>query len=131
MFSKTSSVFIAAVLLFANITAIVGQESTVALDRTIKAQVNKLGAGKKVTVFMKDGTKVRGSISQILDDSFDLTVKDETQSTIVSYRDVEKVKRRGLKTSSKVIVGVALGVTAAIGVIVALVYSKSLEGITL
>jgi sRNA-binding regulator protein Hfq len=113
MFSKTSSAFIAAVLLFANIGVVVGQESVVALDRQIKARVNDLGA--KVTVYLKDGTKVRGSISQILDDSFDVTIKDQTQSSVISYRDVQNVKRRGWTSSAKMGVGIAIGAGAIVG----------------
>jgi sRNA-binding regulator protein Hfq len=115
MFSKTSSAFIAAVLLFANIGVVVGQESVVALDRQIKARVNDLGAGAKVTVYLKDGTKVRGSISQILDDSFDVTIKDQTQSSVISYRDVQNVKRRGWTSSAKMGVGIAIGAGAIVG----------------
>src|SRR5215208_5410609 len=109
MFSKISTVFLAAVLLFASVSFAIGQESALTSDRKVKAKVNDLGPGAKVTVFLKDGSKVRGSISQILDDSFDVTVKKETQSSIISYRDVEKVKRRGWSTSAKIGLGVAIG----------------------
>jgi len=114
--------FLVTVLLLANTSMIDGQTAIV-LDRQIKAQVNDLGAGAKVTVFLKDGTKIRGSISQILDDSFDVTIKDQTQSSIISYRDVQKVKRRGWTSSAKVGLGVVAGAAAVIAVIVILVSS--------
>jgi sRNA-binding regulator protein Hfq len=128
MFSKTLTVILSVILVFATPSLIVGQESAVALDRKIKAQVNDLGAGAKVTVFMKDGTKVRGSISQILDDSFDVTIKDQTQSSILSYRDVQTVKRRGWTNSAKLGLGVAIGAAAVVAAIVILVSSKGLDG---
>ena len=101
-------------LLLANVDEIVGQQSAVELDRRIKKQVNKAGAGAKVTVYLKDGTKVKGSIGQILDDSFDVTLKNETQSSIISYRDVQKIKRRGWSTTAKVIVGGLAGAAVVV-----------------
>ena|SRR5215204_3180657 len=114
MSSKISTIFLAGILLFASAGFAVGQESALTSDRHIKAKVNDLGPGAKVTVLMKDGTKVHGSISQILDDSFDVTVKKETQSSIISYRDVAKVKKRGWPTSLKVGAGVAIGAVALV-----------------
>jgi hypothetical protein len=125
MFKKTSAMFIAALLILTNLTTIVAQQSdAVALDRRVKAQVNDLGAGAKVTVFLKDGTKVRGSISQILDDSFDVTINKETQSSIISYRDVEKVKRRGWTTGAKVGIGVAVGAGVIVTMLAVLLSSS-------
>jgi sRNA-binding regulator protein Hfq len=119
MFTKTSSIFLVVVtLLLANVDVIVGQQSAVELDRRVKAQVNKAGAGGKVTVYLKDGTKIRGSIGQILDDSFDVTLNNQTQSSIISYRDVQKVKRRGWSTTAKVAVGGLVGAAALVGLLI-------------
>ena len=110
MFTKTLTIFlVAVVLLFTNVDVIVGQQSAVELDRQVKAQLNKFGAGAKITVYLKDGTKVRGSVGQILDDSFDVTLNDETKSSVISYRDVQKIKRRGWSTTAKVVVGGLIG----------------------
>jgi sRNA-binding regulator protein Hfq len=106
-------------LLLANVNVIVGQQSAVENDRRVKAQVNKAGAGGKVTVYLKDGTKIRGSIGQILDDSFDVTLNNQTQSSIISYRDVQKVKRRGWSTTAKVVVGGLAGAAALVGILIA------------
>jgi sRNA-binding regulator protein Hfq len=120
MFIKTSTIFLVAVmLLLTNVNMIVGQQSAVELDRRIKARVNDYGAGAKVTVFLKDGTKVRGSIGQILDDSFDVTLNNETQSSIISYRDVQKIKRRGWSTTAKVAVGGVIGAAVLVGLLMA------------
>lgn len=125
MFKKNSAIFIAALLILTNLTTAVAQQSdAVALDRRVKAQVNDLGAGAKVTVFLKDGTKVRGSISQILDDSFDVTINKETQSSIISYRDVEKVKRRGWTSGAKVGIGVAVGAGVIVTMLAVLLSSS-------
>ena len=121
MYGKASFIFLATLLLFASADAVVGQQSAVTLDRQIKARVNDLGAGAKVTVFLKDGTKVRGSISQILDDSFDVTIKNETQSSIISFRDVQRIKKRGLTTGAKIGIGVAIGAGAIVTALVVII----------
>ena len=126
MFNKTIVLFLAAFLLFANTHVLLGQSDAVAGDRRIKAQVNKLGAGAKVTVILKDGTRVKGSISQILDDSFDVTLEKQTQSSIISYRDVENVKRRGWSNTAKISLGVGIGIIAVVAVVAALVASADL-----
>jgi sRNA-binding regulator protein Hfq len=133
MFTKTSFIFLAAILLLAGAGVADGQQSAVELDRRIKARVNDLGAGAKVTVFLKDGKKIQGSISQILDDSFDITVKKETQSTIISYRDVQRIKKRGLTSGAKVALGVVVGAAAIVTVLVVIISSSDgfLEGITI
>jgi hypothetical protein len=129
MFMKTSTVFLMAViLLLANVNVIVGQQTAVELDRRIKARVNDYGAGAKVTVFLKDGTKVRGSIGQILDDSFDVTLNDQTQSSIISYRDVQNVKRRGWSTTAKVTVGGLIGAAALVGLLMATLSADDILG---
>jgi sRNA-binding regulator protein Hfq len=113
--TKTSTaILVALLLLLANVDLIVAQQSAVELDRRVKAQVNKAGAGAKVTVYLKDGTKIRGSIGQILDDSFDVTLSKDTQSSIISYRDVQKIKRRGWSTTAKVVVGGVAGAAALV-----------------
>jgi sRNA-binding regulator protein Hfq len=133
MFIKTSFIFLVSLLLLAGVGAVHGQQSAVELDRHIKARVNDLGAGAKVTVFLKDGKKIQGNISQILDDSFDVTVKKETQSTIISYRDVQRIKKRGLTSGAKVGLGVAIGAAAIVTALVVIMVSSDgfLEGITI
>ena len=132
MFTKTSFIFLAALLLFAGVGVVNGQQSVAELDR-IKARVNDLGAGAKVTVFLKDGKKIQGNISQILDDSFDVTIKKETQANIIPYRDVQRIKKRGLTSGAKVGLGVAIG-AGAIATLVIVVLASSdgfLEGLTI
>lgn len=117
MSSKTTILFLGLILLFANGPRVLAQSGSATGDQRIRTQVNNLGPGKKVTVFLKDGRKLKGSISQILDDSFDITPDKQTQSSIISYRDVENVKKRGWPTATKVALGVGGGVALMIGVI--------------
>jgi hypothetical protein len=126
MFTKTTILFLAVFLLFANTHTLLGQPDAAAGDRRIKAKVNKLGAGAKVTVSLKDGTKVKGSISQILEDSFDVTLEKQTRSSIISYRDVKDVNKRGWPTSVKVAIGIGIGATAIVAILAALLSADDL-----
>lgn len=128
MLTKTSTLFLAAILVFANTHITLGQSDNITGDRRIKSQVNKLGSGAKVTVSLKDGTKVKGSISQIHEDSFDLTVEKQTQSSVISYRDVENVKRRGWSNTAKIGLGVGIGAAVVVAVIVVALASMDRGG---
>ena len=124
MIRKSSIFFLAATLFLVNVQFTFSQTDAVGGDKRVRSQVEKLGTGAKVTVKMKDGSKLRGSISQILDDSFDVTLAKAPQSSIISYRDVESVKRRGWTNSAKVALGVGIGVGAVVVVIGILVSSS-------
>ena len=78
----------------------------------LKADVLKRGTGEKskVIVKMKDGTKLKGFISQTGQDSFDLTNSKTKQTTAVAYREVAHVKKQGLSTGAKILIGVGVGV---------------------
>jgi|SRR5688572_9726770 len=123
MVNKTTILFLAAIFLFANTQILLGQSDPLAGDRRVKAQVNKLGPGAKVTVTLKDGKKLAGSISQILDDSFDVTPENQTQASIISYRDVSNVKRRGWSNAAKIGVGIGAGVGLALVALAAMLSS--------
>lgn len=131
MLSKFSTLLLATVLLLINTQAGSAQPNVQAGDNSVRNRVLKLGPGAKVTVFLKDGTKVRGSISQILDDSFDVTLMKQTQSSIISYRDVETVKRRGWTNSAKIALGVAIGAGIIVGVVAAMVASADFGDINI
>src|SRR5688500_3169458 len=132
MISKTSMLFLAVIFLFANTQLILGQSQAVTGDRRAKEQVNKIGTGKRDTVFLKDGTRVKGSIGQILDDSFDVTPEKQTQSKIISYRDVENVKKRGWSTTSKVVLWVGVGAVVVVVVLATVIAnSEFLPGLSI
>ena len=123
MLIRVTTLFLGAVLLFANVQMLLGQSNNAPGDQRIRTQVYRLGPGAKVTVHLKDGKKLKGSISQILDDSFDLTLDKQTESSIISYRDVENVKKRGWPNAAKIGLGVGAVFVLMIGVV--FLYSKS------
>jgi len=82
----------------------------------IKAKVAKRGVGEKarVSVRMQNGTQLKGYVSQAGEDSFVVTDSKTGQATTIAYREVEKVKGKGLSTAAKIGIGVAIGVGATV-----------------
>ena len=67
----------------------------------VKAAVAKVGSGLKarVKVTLRDGTKLRGFISRIGEDDFELVSTDEGsigRAHAIKYEDVLKLKGRGV-----------------------------------
>ena len=108
-------------MLFTNLQLINAQTNTrndAAAVEKIKAKVAKRGTGEKarVALKMRNGTKMKGFISQSGDDSFTITDPKTKQTSTLAYSDVAQVKRSGLSKTSKILigVGVAVAVTAVV-----------------
>jgi len=86
----------------------------------VKNEVRKLGSGERarVKVTLRDKTEVKGYISQIGTDSFQVTDKKSGRSTPIAYQEVDKVRKRGLSTGAKIAIlagtGVGIVVIAAL-----------------
>ena len=81
----------------------------------VKASVAKRGTGPKakVTVKLKDKTKLKGYITQAAGDSFTITDSETGQSRTLAYADVDEVKKPGgLSLLAKIGIGVGIGVGA-------------------
>jgi len=78
----------------------------------IRDKVQQAGAGKKpeIRVKMRDGTELRGHVSDIAQDSFTLTDARTSTSTSLTYADVRSVKGMGLSTGAKVAIVAAIGI---------------------
>ena len=109
-------------LLVGNASA--GQGGTV--DDKVKASVAKRGTGPKakVTVKLKDKTKLKGYISSASSDSFSLSDSETGQVRTLAYSDVAEVKKQGgLSLAAKIGIGVGAGVGA-----LALLYAIGCSG---
>jgi hypothetical protein len=87
----------------------------------VKAQVIKRSTGdkKKVKVKSQLGYTMKGYISRVGDDSFDLT-DSKGKVTVFPYREVESVKRGGLSTATiATLAGLAAG-----GIVVAVILGQ-------
>lgn len=85
----------------------------------VKASVLKRGtSGKKpVRVKMLNGTKLKGYISQIGDDSFTLTDSKTKQPTVIAYRDTARVEGRGLSGGARIGIIVVAGLAVTVTVL--------------
>ena len=104
------------VLLVRNVRACQGGT----IDDKVKAFVAKRGTGPKakVTVKLKDKTKLKGYISQAGNDSFTLADSKTGQLRTLNYQDVAEVKKPG---GLPLVAKIGIGVGAVIGVL-ALLY---------
>ena len=113
---------IASVLVFATLALPVSAkqgDTQTSLER-IKIKVAKLGVGEKAkaTVYLKDGTKIKGYIAQAGDDDFVLRDRKTDAPTTVRYDNVAKVdNNRGHSTARNVTIGVVVGVGAVLAVL--------------
>jgi len=81
----------------------------------VKKQIERRGIGVKAKVTLRDKTELKGHISRIDADSFQLTEKKSGRVTTIFFKDVERVRKPGMSAGAKIatIAGVAAGVFAA------------------
>lgn len=90
-----------------------GQGGTV--EDKVKTSVAKRGTGPKakVTVKLKDKTKLKGYISETSNDSFTLADSKTGQTRTLNYQDVAEVKKQGgMSLAAKIGIGFGVGVGA-------------------
>ena len=100
-------------------------QSDAASDKA-KAEVAKRGTGPKakVTVKLKDNTKLKGYISEASNGSFTLADSKTGQLRMLNYQDVAEVKKQGgMSLAAKIGIGVGAGVGA-----LALLYAIGCSG---
>jgi len=131
MFKKYLSVMFIGLMLFtANLQIISAQTNTDNPGEKIKTDVFRRGTGEKskVVVKMKDGTKLKGYISQTGEDSFNLTDSKTKQTNAVAYRDVAQVKKQGWSKGAKIALGI--GIAAAVTVaVIGVAIGRGLDGL--
>jgi hypothetical protein len=97
-------------------------------ERTTKAknEVQKRGIGKrsKVKVTLQDQTEIKGYISQIDADSFQVTDKKSGQVRTISYQDARRIHRDGLSIAAKIAItaGLVAGAMIGLGVVLFAAY---------
>lgn len=90
------------------------------LTENVKTSITKFGTGKdaKVKVKLKDGTKLKGYVSQINADGFVVMNEKNNTATEVSYKNAKQVKGNNLSTGVKIVIGVGI----LIAVVIVLAY---------
>lgn len=91
----------------------------------LKARIVKLGTRKdpRVKVTLKDGTKLKGQVSEIGENSFTLTDPETGTSTTVPYANAKQVLGNGLTENQ--IWFITVGAMIAVVVITAIVKSNT------
>src|SRR5262249_49650531 len=96
-----------------------GQKELVQGERSkkVKSEVQKRGTGEKATVAvtLRDKSEVKGYISQINADSFEVTDKKTAKVSTVTYDAVDRVRGGGLSRNAKIAIWVGVGAAVAIG----------------
>ena len=83
-------------------------------SRKIKERVEQRGTGQPVRVTLRNKTEVKGYISQVDADSFQITDKKTGRATTITYSEVEKVRKPGLSVGTKL--GIVAAVAAGVGI---------------
>jgi len=88
----------------------------------VKTNIPKLGVGEdaKVEIKLKDGSKLKGFVSEIKDSSFVATDDKSGLSREIPYPQVQKAKGKNSKTGLRI-----LAVVAVIGLIALLAYGAA------
>lgn len=110
MLKKIFSIGLALLILQAG--NLLAYQSDAAAEK-VKAAVAKRGTGPKakVTVKLKDKTKLKGYITNASVDSFTLSDKNTGQPRTFAYADVAEVKKQGgMSLPAKIGIGVGAGV---------------------
>jgi hypothetical protein len=90
----------------------------------IKIKIAKLGVGEKAraTVHLKNGTKVKGYVTEARSDDFVIRDRKTNEARTVSYQDVTKVDKNGGHSSARnLAIGIGIGAAAALGILALLI----------
>ena len=84
------------------------------LDQTakVKAEVVKRLNKKEehIKVRLRNGTEVRGYITQTSDNGFTLFIEKTKTATDIAYADVQHIEGRGMSKTKKIAIAVGIGV---------------------
>jgi len=88
----------------------------------IRTAVQKMGTGGHVRVTLREpSSEVKGFISAIRDDGFDVTKEKAGEVVAIPYSNVEKLRGPGMSRGTKIAIGVTVVVLATVGIIVAVI----------
>jgi hypothetical protein len=121
MLKKLSALALAALLLHPlvfvqSVSAKSNPAKEARLAEKVKEGIRKLGVGEdtRVSVKLRDRTKLTGFISAIEEDRFAVTNAKTGAVTTVVYPDVTQVQGNNLSTGAKIAIGIAIGVGATL-----------------
>jgi CubicO group peptidase (beta-lactamase class C family) len=92
----------------------------------VRAKIDRAGLGEKarVTVWLRDGRKIKGYVAERRDAEFVVRDRKTDAPTIVPYADVTKADiNRGHSTARNTAIGVAIGAGAVLTTLAILIAS--------
>jgi hypothetical protein len=119
MLRKYSSWLLAILLLLAPVTHAAARDPQITAEQA-KIEVAKLGLGEKAraTITLKNGTKIKGFVSQADENDFVIRDRKTGTPTTINYADVAKVqKNRGHSTARNLAIGIGIGAGALLAII--------------
>jgi hypothetical protein len=88
------------------------------------ATLLKIGVSKQVKVKEANGTKVKGTVAAINDDSFLVSPKDGGAAITIPYAQAGEVERSGLSKGAIIALCVVAGIAIVVAVLIAVVVAK-------
>jgi hypothetical protein len=121
MFKKTLAQMLMALLIYpAAYAALPGTQTVEGKmgNRLRRSKWRSSNAGRsretKVTVHLRDHTKLTGFIGQIEEERFIINDAKTGAVSTIAYADVTQVKGHNLSTGTKIAIGIAIGVGATV-----------------
>jgi hypothetical protein len=112
---RIKAIFLLVGLLISSVGAVANLAQTDSQTEAVRAKVAKYGVGKKVTVTLRDSTKIRGKIGSIDQDGFSLEESGSDTSRSFTYDEVGKIKKAS--NTKWIVIGVAAGAAAVVGLV--------------
>jgi hypothetical protein len=99
--------------------AVRGQQQSAHTSETTKAEVERRLSKKeeRVKVKLRNGSQVKGRITQTSDTGFTLADEKTGSRTDLTYADVLDVEGRGMSKTKKIAIGVGIAVAAFAGLL--------------
>ena len=114
MFKKYLTVILAVLVINLSLSAVAfgetKEEKEAKFAEKVKANISKLGTGKdaRIEVKLKDGTKLKGYISQANENSFVLMDEKTAVPTEVPYPATKQIKGNNLSAGVKIAIGIGI-----------------------
>jgi hypothetical protein len=104
---------IVAVLTLVIVGNTIAYGQTPAGTNATKQKLQELGISKHIKVKELDGSTVKGTLTAVNDDSFQLIPKDGASPVVIAYSQVAKVARTGMPKAVKIVLWVIGSVVVA------------------
>lgn len=107
-------------------TAMANTEKEAKFAEKVKANIAKLGTGQdaKIEIKLKDGTKLKGYVSEVKESSFIVMNEKTGMTSEVPYPQVKQVKGNNLSNGVKIAIGLIILI-----LILALPFALSKDGV--